>query len=65
MLLLEVNKNDSFILIKQNGNDALNLIWMGERGRYLQIKAVILIKLAKMVGVMHEADHAYSIQSTW
>ena len=22
-------------------------------------------KLAKMVGVMHEADHAYSIQSTW
>ena len=20
---------------------------------------------AKMVGVMHEADHAYSIQSTW
>ena len=24
-----------------------------------------LIKLAKMVGVMHEADHVYSIQSTW
>ena len=24
-----------------------------------------LIKLAKMVGVMHEAYHAYSIQSTW
>ena len=24
-----------------------------------------LIKLAKMVGVMHEADHAYSIWSTW
>ena len=24
-----------------------------------------LIKLAKMAGVMHEADHAYSIQSTW
>ena len=24
-----------------------------------------LIKLAKMVGVMHEADHAYSIRSTW
>ena len=23
-----------------------------------------LIKLAKMAGVMHEADHAYSIQST-
>ena len=26
---------------------------------------VELIKLAKMAGVMHEADHAYSIQSTW
>ena len=24
-----------------------------------------LIKLAKMAGVMHGADHAYSIQSTW
>ena len=24
-----------------------------------------LIKLAKMAGVMHEADHAYSIQTTW
>ena len=24
-----------------------------------------LIKLAGMVGVMHEADDAYSIQSTW
>ena len=24
-----------------------------------------LIKLAEMVGVMHEVDHAYSIQSTW
>ena len=24
-----------------------------------------LIKQAKMTGVMHEADHAYSIQSTW
>ena len=24
-----------------------------------------LIKLAKMAGVMHEADHAYSIQGTW
>ena len=24
-----------------------------------------LIKLAKMTGVMHEADHAYSVQSTW
>ena len=26
---------------------------------------VKLIKLAKMAGVMHEANHAYSIQSTW
>ena len=26
---------------------------------------VKLIKLAKMAGVMHEADHAYSIWSTW
>ena len=24
-----------------------------------------LIKLAKMAGVMHEADHAYPVQSTW
>ena len=24
-----------------------------------------LIKLAKMAGVMHEADHAYPIWSTW
>ena len=24
-----------------------------------------LINLAKMVGVMHKADRAYSIQSTW
>ena len=24
-----------------------------------------LIKLAKMAGVMHEADHGYSIWSTW
>ena len=24
-----------------------------------------LVKLAKIAGVMHEADHAYSIQSTW
>ena len=24
-----------------------------------------LIKLAGMAGVMHEADHAYSIRSTW
>ena len=26
---------------------------------------VELIKLAKMVGVMHEADYTYSIWSTW
>ena len=24
-----------------------------------------LIKLAKMASVMHEADHAYSVWSTW
>ena len=24
-----------------------------------------LIKLAKMAGAMQEADHAYSIKSTW
>ena len=24
-----------------------------------------LIKFAKMAGVMHEADHTYSTQSTW
>ena len=24
-----------------------------------------LIELAKMAGILHEADHAYSIQSTW
>ena len=24
-----------------------------------------LIELAEIVGVMHETDHAYSIQSTW
>ena len=26
---------------------------------------VELIKLAEMAHVMHEADHTYSIQSTW
>ena len=31
----------------------------------MDLSAAELIKLAKMVGVMHEADHAYSIQSTW
>ena len=24
-----------------------------------------LIKLAKMAGAIHEADHAYSVRSTW
>ena len=24
-----------------------------------------LVKLAKMAGVMHDADHSYSIRSTW
>ena len=31
----------------------------------MDLPMVELIKLAKMVGVMHKADHAYSIQSTW
>ena len=31
----------------------------------MDLPMVNLIKLAKMAGVMHEADHAYSIQSTW
>ena len=26
---------------------------------------MVELKLAKMAGVMHEADHAYSIRSTW
>ena len=33
-------------------------------GRHLNLSAK-LIELAKMAGVMHEADHAYSIWSTW
>ena len=31
----------------------------------MDLPMVKLIKLAKMAGVMHEADHAYSIRSTW
>ena len=31
----------------------------------MDLPMVELIKSAKMVGVMHEADHAYSIRSTW
>ena len=31
----------------------------------MDLPMVKLIKLAKMAGVMHEADHAYFIQSTW
>ena len=31
----------------------------------MDLPMVKLIKLAKMAGVMHEADHAYSIWSTW
>ena len=31
----------------------------------MDLQMAELIKLAKMAGVMHEADHAYSIQSTW
>ena len=31
----------------------------------MDLPIVKLIKLAKMAGVMYEADHAYSIWSTW
>ena len=31
----------------------------------MDLQMTKLIKLPKIVGVMHEADHAYSIQSTW
>ena len=31
----------------------------------MDLPMVKLIKLDKMAVVMHEADHAYSIQSTW
>ena len=31
----------------------------------MDLPMVGLIKLAKMEGVMHEADHVYSIRSTW
>ena len=31
----------------------------------MDLPMVKLIKLAKMAGVMHEADHAYYIWSTW
>ena len=32
---------------------------------FMDLPMVELIKLAEMAGVMHEADHAYSIRSTW
>ena len=32
---------------------------------FMNLPMAKLIKLAKMAGVMHEADHAYSIRSTW
>ena len=31
----------------------------------MDLQMAELIKLAKMAGVMHEANHAYSIRSTW
>ena len=31
----------------------------------MDLPILTFIKLAKMADVMHEADHAYSIQSTW
>ena len=32
---------------------------------FMDLLIAELIKLAKMAGVMHEAEHAYSIQSSW
>ena len=32
---------------------------------FMDLPIAELIKLAKMAGVMHEADHAYFILSTW
>ena len=32
---------------------------------FFRVVKTELIKLARMAGVMHEADHAYSIRSTW
>ena len=32
---------------------------------FIDLPIAKVIKLAKMMGVMHEADHAYSIRSTW
>ena len=32
---------------------------------FMDLPIAKLTKLAEMAGVMHEADHAYSIQSTW
>ena len=34
-------------------------------GQYKKNVWAELIKLAKMTGVMYEADHDYSIRSTW
>ena len=31
----------------------------------MDLQMAELVKLAKMAGAMHEADHAYSIRSTW
>ena len=43
------------------GNQLVDLF---TNGKYLNLSAK-LIKLAEMAGVIHEADHAYSIRSTW
>ena len=32
---------------------------------FLRFVKAELIKLARMAGVMHEADHVYSIRNTW
>ena len=31
----------------------------------MDLQTAEVIKFAKMADVMHEADHAYSIRSTW
>ena len=56
------------------------LIWVGlDNTRKMSAKCLLILsvkmififygteltKLAKMVGAMHQADHAYSIWSTW
>ena len=59
-------KNENFLqtsaaVLSMNHFDILvEMIFISDGFADGQIK-----KLAKMVGVMHEADHTYSIRSTW